>query len=91
MPFLDYVLADYNYNIADYHLKSFSFECFVKAVLKVAPPKSEGIKFENQIENSFLSDVLIIKSGNEHIKIDKTDSDFIQSDKDYTEIFMSKK
>jgi DNA-binding LytR/AlgR family response regulator len=84
--FSDYALESYEYDVVDYLLKPFSFERFVKAVSKVPPKKSELVKSENQIENSSSPDVIFIKSGYEHIKIDVADIRFIQSDADYTEI-----
>lgn len=84
--FSDYALESYEYDVVDYLLKPFSFERFVQAVSKVPPKKSELVKSENQIENSSSPDVIFIKSGYEHIKIDVADIRFIQSDADYTEI-----
>ena len=84
--FSDYALESYEYDVVDYLLKPFSFERFVQAVSKVPPKKSELVKSENQIENSPSPDVIFIKSGYEHIKIDVADIRFIQSDADYTEI-----
>jgi len=89
--FSDYALESYEYNVVDYLLKPFSFERFVQAVSKVPILKSEGAKHVNQIENSSSPEVIFIKSGYEHIKIDVADIRFIQSDADYTEIFTSEK
>ncbi len=89
--FSDYALESYEYDVVDYLLKPFSFERFVQAVSKVSILKSEGAKHVNQIENSSPPEVIFIKSGYEHIKIDVADIRFIQSDADYTEIFTSEK
>lgn len=89
--FSDYALESYEYDVVDYLLKPFSFERFVQSVSKVPLLKSEGTKQVNQIENSSPPEVIFIKSGYEHIKIDVADIRFIQSDADYTEIFTSKK
>lgn len=89
--FSDYALESYEYDVVDYLLKPFSFERFVQAVSKVPTSKSEGASTEIQIENSFSEDVIFIKSGYEHIKIDVPDIRFIQSDADYTEIFTGEK
>lgn len=89
--FSEYALESYEYNVVDYLLKPFSFERFVQAVSKVPVLKSEGIKPENQIEIVSSPEVIFIKSGYEHIKIDVADIRFIQSDADYTEIFTSEK
>ena len=89
--FSDYALESYEYDVVDYLLKPFSFERFVQATSKVPPPKSEETMLENQILDSSSPDVIFIKSGYEHIKIDVADINYIQSDADYTEIFTVKK
>ena len=89
--FSDYALESYEYDVVDYLLKPFSFERFVQAVSKVPLPKSEQSNQENIVENSLSPDLLFIKSGYEHIKINVADIRFIQSDADYTEIFTAEK
>jgi DNA-binding LytR/AlgR family response regulator len=89
--FSEYALESYEYDVVDYLLKPFSFERFVQAVSKVPILKSKGTKPENQIEIASSPEVIFIKSGYEHIKIDVADIRFIQSDADYTEIFTSEK
>ena len=89
--FSEYALESYEYDVVDYLLKPFSFERFVQAVSKVPILKLDGFKPENQIEIASSPEVIFIKSGYEHIKIDVADIRFIQSDADYTEIFTSKK
>ncbi len=89
--FSDYALESYEYDVVDYLLKPFSFERFVQAVSKVPPPKSKGPDPEKPIETSTSPDMIFIKSGYEHIKIDVADILFIQSDADYTEIFAADK
>lgn len=89
--FSEYALESYEYEVVDYLLKPFSFERFVQAVSKVPILKSEGPKPKNQIEIASSPEVIFIKSGYEHIKIDVADIRFIQSDADYTEIFTSEK
>jgi DNA-binding LytR/AlgR family response regulator len=89
--FSEYALESYQYDVVDYLLKPFSFERFVQAVSKVHILKPEGVMHLNQIENSFLPEVIFIKSGYEYIKVEVADIRFIQSDADYTEIYTSKK
>lgn len=89
--FSDYALESYEYDVVDYLLKPFSFERFVQAVSKVPSPKSGQSIHENLGENLASPDVLFIKSGYEHIKVDVVDIIFIQSDSDYTEIFTKEK
>ncbi len=79
--FSDYALESYEYHVVDYLLKPFSFERFVKAVGKVPVGQNE-----NQISESN-PDIIFVKSGYEHLKINVQDIRFIQSEADYTEIF----
>ncbi|MEO9894489.1 response regulator [Aurantibacter sp.] len=88
--FSDYALESYEYNVLDYLLKPFSFERFVQAVSKVTVPTLE---VANNISNTSVStsDILFIKSGYEHIKINIDEILYIKSDADYTEIFTNNK
>jgi len=86
--FSDYALESYQYSVIDYLLKPFSFERFVQAVSKVPSGKS---KQESKTENRTSPEVIFIKSGYEHIKINVSDIRFIRSDSDYTEIFTAEK
>lgn len=82
--FSEYALEGYDLNVADYLLKPFSFERFVKAVSKVINSKvSEKSK---PAENS-----LFIKSGYEYIKINTREILYIKSDMDYTEVHLPNK
>ncbi len=85
--FSDYALESYDYHVVDYLLKPFSFERFVQAVSKVRLPESEQILVSQTNE----IDVIFIKSGYEHIKIKVADIRYIQSDADYTEVFIHEK
>jgi len=89
--FSEYALESYDYNVVDYLLKPFSFERFVQAVSRVPSPNSGEHKTLSLSENSSSSDLLFIKSGYEHIKINISDIRFIQSSADYTEIFTPEK
>lgn len=84
--FSEYALESYEYNVVDYLLKPFSFERFVQAVSKVPSPNQPQVIRESPVEDAPSNDVIFIKSGYEHIKIDISDIRFIQSDADYTEI-----
>ncbi|MCG2459163.1 LytTR family DNA-binding domain-containing protein [Flavobacteriaceae bacterium F89] len=89
--FSDYALESYDYDVVDYLLKPFSFERFVQAIAKVPATKPESSQRKNEAENLDSTDVLFIKSGYEHIKIEVADIRFIRSDSDYTEIFSAKR
>ena len=89
--FSEYALESYEYSVIDYLLKPFSFERFVQAVSKVPAAQPKTKDSSGDIKNSDFQDVIFIKSGYEHIKIDISDIRFIQSDSDYTEIFTAEK
>ena len=89
--FSDYALESYEYDVVDYLLKPFSFERFVQAVSRVHASKPEQSRQESLTEKLASPDVLFIKSGYEHIKVDVTNIMFIQSDADYTEILTERK
>lgn len=89
--FSDYALESYEYHVVDYLLKPFSFERFVQAVSKVHLPISEQAFEKRTDETDAQADVIFIKSGYEHIKINVADIRFIQSDADYTEVHTHEK
>ncbi|MEX0290727.1 MAG: LytR/AlgR family response regulator transcription factor [Flavobacteriaceae bacterium] len=88
--FSDYALESYEYDVVDYLLKPFSFERFVHAVSKV-PLKSDQRSRPDEKDRSVIANVIFIKSGHEHIKIEIDNIRFIQSDADYTEIHTPQK
>ena len=85
--FSDYALESYEYNVVDYLLKPFSFERFVQAVSKVPLKKNVENIIRNTIEQEQYPELIFIKSGYEHIKIEVANIRYIQSDADYTEIY----
>ena len=89
--FSDYALESYEYDVVDYLLKPFSFERFVQAVSKVPSKITEGVSSKASIVENKFPDMIFIKSGYEHIKIEVTDIRFIQSDADYTEIITTER
>ena len=89
--FSDYALESYEYDVVDYLLKPFSFERFVQAVSKVPAKKAGFTAAPGKVENSSDPEIFFIKSGYEHIKIDSNDIRFIQSNSDYTELFLLEK
>lgn len=89
--FSEYALESYEYDVVDYLLKPFSFERFVQAVSKVPFAKSGKVGPKSQEDNTTFPEVIFIKSGYEHIKINVSDIRFIQSDSDYTEIITAEK
>lgn len=89
--FSDYALESYDLNVVDYLLKPFSFERFVKAVNKVPVSSGEKQSHVSDIGTKSSPQMLFIKSGYEHLKIQVSDIRYIQSESDYTEIFTSDK
>jgi DNA-binding LytR/AlgR family response regulator len=86
--FPDYALESYEFNVADYLLKPFSFQRFVKAVSKVLTQKTVSPK---TVEGENTGKEIFIKSGYEYIKISPEDILYIKSDADYTEIILPDK
>ncbi|TDS19136.1 LytTR family two component transcriptional regulator [Maribacter caenipelagi] len=84
--FSEYALESYDFGVVDYLLKPFSFERFVQAVNKVQRLESDFKQERTLAEKNPLSNVIFIKSGYEHIKIEVGDICYIRSDSDYTEI-----
>lgn len=84
--FSNYALESYEYDVVDYLLKPFSFERFVQAVSKVPLPIAKQPREQGAI--ALNAEVIFIKSGYEHIRINVADILYIRSDADYTEIFM---
>ncbi len=82
--FDNYALESYEFSVADYLLKPFSFQRFVKAVAKI-PKENTAQTIDNQRDDIF------IKSGHELIKITLNDIILIQADANYTEIITKKK
>lgn len=81
--FSEYAIESYELNVVDYLLKPFSFQRFLKAILKLqhqnianrhSEPKSEDPSF------------IFVKSGYEHLKLNIKDIEYIKSESDYTEI-----
>ncbi|MGO4918452.1 LytR/AlgR family response regulator transcription factor [Maribacter spongiicola] len=84
--FSDYALESYEYDVVDYLLKPYSFERFIQAVHKVPINTIAFSKKSKGLGSNEFTDVVFIKSGYEHIKIEVGDICYIRSDADYTEI-----
>jgi DNA-binding LytR/AlgR family response regulator len=81
--FPDYALQGYELEVVDYLLKPFSFERFLKAVLKVERLK-ENV---TNSEGSKIPESILIKVGYNFVKIQYDEITHIQADGDYTYIF----
>jgi DNA-binding LytR/AlgR family response regulator len=78
--FPDYALESYEFSVADYLLKPFSFQRFEKAVSKVSA-KSQATALPQEV---------FVKSGYERVKVRISDIFYIKSDADYTEILFER-
>lgn len=85
--FSDYALQGYEFEVVDYLLKPFSFERFIKAVLKV----------ERLMENTLIAaerktaESILIKEGYDYIKTKFDEITYIQADGDYSHLFCKNK
>ena len=79
--FSDYALEGYEFNVADYLLKPFSFERFSDAVEKVRQRRHESEADGNH--------EIFLKTGYDHVRVNINDIEFIQSDADYSKLFLS--
>lgn len=82
--FSDYAVRSYEYDVVDYLLKPFSFDRFLKAILKVKGLSNDPIEQIEQKENnrSFL-----IKVGHDMVRFDPEAILYIKSDGDYSHIY----
>ncbi|UTW61738.1 response regulator transcription factor [bacterium SCSIO 12741] len=83
--FSEYALESYEYNVADYLLKPFSFLRFVQAVNKTLP-LSRHSETGTKIVPEAMKQSFFIKSGYDLIRVESSNILFIQSDSDYTEL-----
>ena len=86
--YVDYALKGYEFNIADYLLKPFSFQRFVKSVSRIDLKSLDNWKIESHkpfLENT--ANYFFLKSGHEHLKILYSNILYIKSDNDYTIVF----
>lgn len=86
--FPDYALESYELDVVDYLLKPFTFQRFVKAVSKAPLRRSPEPAAAAPDSDRAVRKELFIKSGYEHIKVDREDIGYIQSDADYTEVVL---
>lgn len=89
--FPDYALESYEFNVVDYLLKPFSFQRFVKAVSKVPTKNTPTAGKETVDEKTNNPQEVFIKSGYDYLKVTLREIAYIQSDADYTELFVSGK
>lgn len=85
--FPDYALQGYELEVVDYLLKPFSFERFLKAVLKVQRQKDTTAATFKPIKPKSI----LVKIGYDLVKIKLDDVTHIHADGDYTYIFCKNK
>ena len=83
--FPDYALKGYELDVVDYLLKPFSFERFLKAVLKVERLSNNADK-QDTTQNKKAESILV-KVGYDQVKITVDKITHIKSDGDYTYIY----
>ena len=77
----EYAIKGYELEVVDYLLKPFSFERFLKAVMK----------FQNQRVTATQKDYVFIKTGNQHEKIDLDEILYIKGMGDYRQVVCNQK
>jgi len=91
--FSDYALQGYELDVVDYLLKPFSFERFVKAVSKITYQKEQTVTLPptlNTTPTALKESFIFIKTGKDYQKIEVANIQFIKSNGDYTQVFMTK-
>lgn len=87
----DYALEGYEYNVADYLLKPFSFERFIKAVQKINLTPTPVIKVTNEQTEVPASNkkTIFIKGDakNKFYQIEKSEITFIEGMRNYVSIY----
>lgn len=81
--FPDYAVQGFEFDVADYLLKPFSFERFLKSILKV----ERLMDNTSTAAGSKNSESIIIKVGYDFIKLQLDDIAYIQADGDYSRVF----
>ncbi|WP_185154511.1 LytTR family DNA-binding domain-containing protein [Fulvivirga sp. M361] len=89
--FPDYALESYDLDVVDYLLKPFSFQRFIKAVSKITLDDHQKVVASDTFTRKEPDQVIFVKSGYEHIKINIDDIVFLKSDSDYTELYLEHK
>ena len=88
--FTEYALQAYELDVVDYLKKPFSFKRFVKAVSKVIfhpdPTHTETQPLPGEVSEQ-PAGYIFIKSGQDYLKIEKPEIQYIKSDGDYTRVF----
>lgn len=95
----EYALEGYELNVADYLLKPFSFERFLKAVNKVQELAEKNLKVQSETSNPGLAnqkpqlkeDHLIIRADRKLYKINYEDLIYIEGQKAYVTFHTKKK
>lgn len=81
--FPDYALKSYDFDVADYLLKPFSFDRFCKALDKVRTRMQWNLPAQQDEQ------LILIKNGFDYINIPAKDIVFIKADGDYTKVYCS--
>lgn len=82
----NYAVEGFEVDATDYLVKPFSFERFMKAVIKANDIKSNQYS-QNSASNNFSKDFIFIKDGTKTIKLLTSDILFMESMKDYIKVY----
>lgn len=82
--FSEYAVQSYEFDVADYLVKPFSFQRFVRAVSKL--DATDKVNTETNNERPAKSTTFFVKSGYEYLKVNAEEIRFINTDMDYTEL-----
>ena len=82
--FSEYAVQSYEFDVADYLVKPFSFQRFVRAVSKL--DDTDKVNIETNNERPAKSTTFFVKSGYEYLKVNAEEIRFINTDMDYTEL-----
>jgi DNA-binding LytR/AlgR family response regulator len=85
--FGDYALESYDLNVVDYLLKPFSYQRFLKAISKLVLKNDSG----NATKKSSGQKDLFLKSGHDYVRLNIGEIQYINSDSDYTDIYVEDK
>lgn len=84
----EYALEGYELNIADYLLKPFSFERFLKAVNKASIDPSKTTSFVQNEINLGKTERIFLRSNNKHIQVVTDDILFIEASGNYIKMVL---
>ncbi|WP_299118485.1 LytTR family DNA-binding domain-containing protein [uncultured Tenacibaculum sp.] len=83
----EYAVEGFELSVTDYLLKPFSFERFLKAVMKVQQKPVQNIKIEEVQRDDFQSNSIFVKSEKKIIKLNLDDISHIEAYGNYIKVY----